>query len=1208
MVKRMGMVLAGILLLVCVLMIQGAKAEIASGNLNNGRIHWVVDDDYKLTITGDGAIPGMNYNGTNDWLSYRGSIVSVEIGEGITEIGNFDFYNFSMLESVTLPEGLTIIQNSAFSACRKLSGIDLPDTLTTIGNAAFNATGLQSIEIPYGVMRIENNAFSSCSKLQSVTLPSSLTSIGISAFQSDKLLEAVTIPESVTTIGNLAFDSCKAITEITIPAGVTSLGSQTFGNCSALKTVTLPVELTVIGQDNFKNCSAITDIYYTGSTRNWNRIVFSSGNECLTGAAIHCARDVAAGEWDDLFWVLDEDGLLTVTGSGEMASLQSGSHDNAWIAYRDQIRSAEIGSGITTVGAYAFNGCSQLESITLPNTVTLIGYHAFQDCSGMGTIAIPVSVTAIGSSAFSNCSKLTEIAIPSGVTGLEQASFSGCSALKTVTLPAALTTVDGDCFMNCTALADVYYAGTADQWGSITFGANNTVLTGAAIHCNGEASENIVSGFFGDNIQWFLNTASGKLVVTGNGETASMSSSATAWRVYDGQIKDVEIGSGITGIGAYNFSSCIQMESITLSGNLTQIGERCFGDCRKLQSIVVPEAVTEIKSSTFSGCSVLESVMLPESLETIGNYAFQNCPKLETIVIPDGVTSVGTGAFDQNDQYMIRKRIAGINTSAAHALGRAGYDFRVPGEKYYLFYKYYNGTLLNKYFKKADQDSVSIVIPDEITNIDSNAFYGCKDLISVTIPDHVSSIGNYVFYGCKSLKSIRLPDTLLSIEPYLFYQCAALEEITIPGSVSYFCHTAFAECSNLKKVTISRNCTFTNIPAGAFEYCTSLTLFEVPEQVTSIEQWAFNGCTDLKEITIPANVTTIGQEAFLNCSSLTDIYFAGTESQWNQISVGSGNTVLATATKHFGWTGEDQPVLAGFYDFMGENYELDDNGAVFFVAGDLLLNLNRDDTVYSTNKLFHCRIENMEEIQDTLTGEPVFRVEQTGGTTEVSFSTAIREDHSGVDVTLNAMPEAGNAVFEVSCTVNGQVYSTNAAITFERLATRPSGVVVTAANPTVIVIGMSIGNAPEISFADGWSAGNVYRAVYGDDADVMNAFDWAYNGRAKGTGTYDVRMVAMSNNICMQKTIRYIVTRDHLIIPEADYRTFGTVSTLPEDTTEIGDEAFTGTQITEISIPAGVRSIADNAFDGTGLIAIYTNGNQVAQYYAMRHRFVIVIP
>ena len=65
---------------------------------------------------------------------------------------------------------------------------------------------------------------------------------------------------------------------------------------------------------------------------------------------------------------------------------------------------------------------------------------------------------------------------------------------------------------------------------------------------------------------------------------------------------------------------------------------------------------------------------------------------------------------------------------------------------------------------------------------------------------------------------------------------------------------------------------------------------------------------------------------------------------------------------------------------------------------------------------------------------------------------------------------------------------------------------------------------------------------------------------------------------------------------------------MPEDTTEIGDEAFAGTQITEISIPAGVRSIADNAFDGTGLIAIYTNGNQVAQYYAMRHRFVIVIP
>ncbi len=1211
MIKRMGLraILAGLLLFICVMVIPGAKAEVASGDLSNGRIHWVVDDDYKLTITGHGAIPKMDYNGTSDWLAYRNSIVSIEIGTGITDIGNYDFYRFSMLKSVTLPEGLTKIQSYAFNGCTKLTGIDLPGTLTSIGKAAFNGAGLQSIDIPYGVITIDDNAFATCSSLQRVTLPNSLTTIGISAFQSDRLLQTITIPESVITIKELAFSGCTAITEITISSGVASLGSQTFGGCSALETLTLPVELTVVGNGTFKDCNAITDVYYAGTSRDWSRIVFDSGNECLNMAMIHCAGDIAEGDWDSFYWILDENGHLTITGTGEMTSLYSESQETAWLAYKNQIRSAEIGSGITTVGSYAFHGCTKLESVTLANTLTLIGDHAFQDCNGLETIAIPVSVTAIGTSAFSNCSKLTEIAVPAGVTGLEQATFSGCSALQTVTLPAGLTTVGGDCFMNCIALTDVYYAGTANQRAGMTVGANNTALTGAAIHCNGEASENVVSGFFGDNIQWFLNTTTGKLIVTGTGETASMSSSDTsAWKAYSDQIKSVEIGSGITGIGAYNFSSCYQLESITLSDNLTQIGERCFGDCRKLESIVVPEGVTEIKSSTFAGCSILESVTLPESLETIGNYAFQSCPQLETIVIPDGVRFVGSGAFDQNDHTMMRKRITGLNSSAAHALGRTGYDFRVPEGKYYLYYEYSNGKLLNRYFKKADQDSVSIVIPDEITRIDSNAFYGCKDLISVTIPNHIFSIGNYTFVGCESLRSIHLPDNLLSIEPYLFSECAALEEITIPGSVSYFYQAAFSKCSNLEKVTISRDCGFTNIPARAFEYCTSLKQFDVPEQITSIEQWAFSGCTALKEITIPATVTSIGQEAFLNCSALTDIYFAGTESQWNQISVGSGNTALTTATKHFGWTGADQPVLAGFYDFMGENYELNDEGAVFFVAGDLPLNLNQDDTLYSTNRLFHCRIENMEEIQDTLTTDPVFSVAQTGGTTAVSFSTTVWQDHSGVDVYLIAMPDAGSAIFEVSCTVNGQVTTTSAAITFANLGTRPSGVVTTAVNPTVIVIGMSIGSAPDISFADGWSGGNANRAVYGDDADVMNAFDWAYNGRAKGTGTYDVRMVAMSNNICMQKTIRYIVTRDHLIIPEEDYRPFGTVSILPEDTTEIGDEAFAGTKLTEISIPAGVQSISEDAFEGTGLIAIYTNGNQATQYYAMRHRFVIVIP
>ena len=111
---------------------------------------------------------------------------------------------------------------------------------------------------------------------------------------------------------------------------------------------------------------------------------------------------------------------------------------------------------------------------------------------------------------------------------------------------------------------------------------------------------------------------------------------------------------------------------------------------------------------------------------------------------------------------------------------------------------------------------------------------------------------------------------------------------------------------------------------------------------------------------------------------------------------------------------------------------------------------------------------------------------------------------------------------------------------------------------------------------------------------MINGFDWEDGGRAMHPGTYDVRLVTMSGDLWMARTLRYYVTDESGRIREADYRPFGTVSTLPEDTTEIHAQAFAGTQLTEISIPASFTSIAEDAFDGTGLLAIHTNSSDIS--------------
>lgn len=149
-------------------------------------------------------------------------------------------------------------------------------------------------------------------------------------------------------------------------------------------------------------------------------------------------------------------GTISFVGSsGSNGNAIYGSVSNTYSYNRGRIRKAEIGSGVTSIGNYAFYQCYSLTSITVPNSVTSIGSNAFQNCYALISITVQDGVTSIGASTFNNCYALTSITIPDGVTSIGAYAFQNCYVLISITVPDSVTSIGMNAVYNCYALTSI---------------------------------------------------------------------------------------------------------------------------------------------------------------------------------------------------------------------------------------------------------------------------------------------------------------------------------------------------------------------------------------------------------------------------------------------------------------------------------------------------------------------------------------------------------------------------------------------------------------------------------------------------------------------------------------------------------------------------------------------------------------------------------
>ena len=371
-------------------------------------------------------------------------------------------------------------------------------------------------------------------------------------------------------------------------------------------------------------------------------------------------------------------------------------------------------------------------------------------------------------------------------------------------------------------------------------------------------------------------------------------------------LQRVTIGNGVTSISGYAFSGCTNLSykeygnafylgndsnpylalisaenteitSVEIHEDTKIVAGHAFYKCTSLLSVNIPNNVTVISGSTFAYCTNLSSVIIPNSVTYIGDNAFRCCKDLMSVTIPDGVTYIGVSAFQDCASL------------------------------------------------------TSLVIPEGVTTLGTNAFSYCTSLRSVTIPETLTNIGDRPFFVCNALKYNEYNNAYYlgnTNNPYLMLINAKSEDISyiqIHEDTKFICDYAFANCKNLTSVKIPNG--VTSINKYTFYGCTSLMSIEIGNTVTSVGIYAFNGCSSLTNITIPKAITSIGIRAFYDCESLESIYYHGTVSEWDAITIGSSNTYLTNATIYY--YSENEPTInADGTAYNGNYWHFDENGEI----------------------------------------------------------------------------------------------------------------------------------------------------------------------------------------------------------------------------------------------------------------------------------------
>lgn len=547
--------------------------------------------------------------GNNAFDSTTGMASNLVIPDSVIQIGDSAFYK-SGITGLKLSANLQKIGEKTFRGSKIAGTLTIPKTLKEINNWAFAEINISTLNFETdgtsGTQTIKTAAFIYNFNLEKINFPSTITNIEAWGFLSDSAINNIEFPDSLTTIGERAFESCNKMTISHWSTKLTTIGKQVFNACTNLTSLPDSTSLVSIGQECFIGCTSLgktasngkTDIIqylqkskitnvgsacfknctylngsYTGEVKNKDNSSITIGSSAFTGTGVVRSAD------------------FNITGTKIAANAYNGVTE--FKQNGSVVTSITIPSGVTSVGASAFAGCTSITSVTIPKTVKELGANVFQNCTNLQKVIfesentvltnipdycfdgckkitsvqnVPANITKFGNYSFQYCEMLTTISIPAKVIFLGSGTFKG-AGINTVELPANLTSIGYECFRS-SKITKITIPDSVTSIGNSIFEKSN--------------------------------------------------------------LQEIILGKGITKTSPYLFIYCSKLTKVTFRGELTKIEFQTFKGCSKLQLSGINgldwKKLTNIGKEAFSDCTSLTGKVQLSSGCAVDNTALNNCP------------------------------------------------------------------------------------------------------------------------------------------------------------------------------------------------------------------------------------------------------------------------------------------------------------------------------------------------------------------------------------------------------------------------------------------------------------------------------------------------------------------------------------------------------------------------------------------------------